>query len=549
MSVAAASYAVIGGGISLAGWALDIERLTDWRNDNISIFANTATCILMGGISLLLLIFRHGRPWRCTMTRLFAIAMALVGLLTIFELATNVNLGIDTLLFNRPWGQTATTAPMRMGPPASMSFLMLGTALLLATYGTASRRIASGMAMFVVAIASLSLIGYWFGADELFGVARLTGIAWQTSTMVTALGIGLTAMPERGIMLALGRDDAGGLVLRRLIVPIIGIPLLLGWFRVLGQRAGLYDPAFGTAVRTSAVIVLFVCLLWWTATGISIHSQAARQAELALRESEQRYRVIAAAAKDADRRKDEFLATLAHELRNPLAPIGNALAFMKHAEDDHDTQRQARETIERQFGQMVRLVDDLLDIGRITRDKLELRKQRVELASIIHQAVETCRSLADGLEHKLIVHLPSEPICVHGDPVRLAQVFINLLNNACKFTEAGGTVSVVGERLGDEVVVSVKDSGIGIAPDKLKSIFEMFAQVDMTLERTRGGLGIGLTLVKRLVELHDGEVVARSEGRHRGSEFVVSLPILLESAAPPRCHRKRVPRQRNCDAF
>ena len=361
-------------------------------------------------------------------------------------------------------------------------------------------------------------------------MVRLTGIAWQTSTMLVALGIGVMAsMPDRGIMLALGRDDAGGTVLRRLIVPIIGIPLLLGWLRVVGQQMNLYDMAFGTAVRTLVEIVLLILLLWWTATGISIHAQATRQAELALRESEQRYRVIAAAAKDADRRKDEFLATLAHELRNPLAPIGNALELLKYAGDDRDVQQQVHDTIERQFGQMVRLVDDLLDVGRITRNKLELRAQRVELASVIQQAVETSRLLAQGLGHVMHVNLPPEPIWVHADPVRLAQVFINLLNNSCKFTESGGTISIAAERLGDDVAVSVKDTGIGIARDKIDGIFEMFAQVDQSLERTRGGLGIGLTIVKRLVELHGGQISVRSDGPGRGSEFVVWLPVLVES--------------------
>src|SRR6476620_6931500 len=227
----------------------------------------------------------------------------------------------------------------------------------------------------------------------------------------------MALMPDRGILLALGRDDPGGTVLRRLIIPIIGIPLLLGWLRVLGQQYNLYDMAFGTALRTLAEIVLFVLLLWWTATGISIHSQAARQAEQALRESEQRYRVIAAAAEDADRRKDEFLATLAHELRNPLAPIGNALALMKYDETNGEMRREARETVERQFGQMVRLVDDLLDVGRITRDKLELRTNTVELASVVHHAVETCRPYAEEFHHEVSVHLPDKTIWVHADPV------------------------------------------------------------------------------------------------------------------------------------
>ncbi len=231
---------------------------------------------------------------------------------------------------------------------------------------------------------------------------------------------------------------------------------------------------------------------------------------------------------DADRRKDEFLATLAHELRGPLAPLSNMLGIIKQADGDGGLLNQARETMERQLGQLVRLVDDLLDVSRITRNKLELRQGRVELASIVHQSVEVCRPLAECANHKIIVTLPPQPIYLHADPVRLAQIFTNLLTNACKYTEPGGTIWFTAERQGSDVVASVKDTGTGIPADKLESIFGMFTQVDRSLERSQGGLGIGLTLVKWLVELHDGSIEAKSEGEGRGSEFVVRLPILIE---------------------
>jgi signal transduction histidine kinase len=532
VSLATAGYAIVGGAITLMGWVFGVPRLTDWRNDGISMFVNPALCVVLCGAALICLVTEPRRGWRRRVVWLLAMLVAAVAVLTIFELSTEINLGIDTLLGQREWGQHAASAPMRMGFPASTSLLALSIGLCCATFGLTARRVASGMAVFVLTITSVSLVGYWFGADELFGIARFTGIAWQTSTMLAGLGVGLmAAVPEFGFVAALRSDDAGGSVLRRLIVPIVGVPLLFGWLRIVGQRAGMYDMAFGTAIRSVAEIVLLLWLLWWTARGISLHSRAARTAEIALRESEQRYREIAAAAEQADRRKDEFLATLAHELRNPLAPIGNALALIKHAGGDHDIQQNAHETMQRQFGQMVRLVDDLLDIGRITRDKLELRTQRTELASVIHQAIETCRPIAKGMEQSLQVKLTTEPVWVHADPVRLAQVFINLLNNACKFSESGTTISIAAERRGEEVAVTVKDPGIGIAADKLESIFEMFEQVDKSMERTRGGLGIGLTLVKRLVELHCGRIAVCSDGPGRGSEFTVWLPML---AADPK---------------
>jgi PAS domain S-box-containing protein len=239
-------------------------------------------------------------------------------------------------------------------------------------------------------------------------------------------------------------------------------------------------------------------------------------------------RGLAADLSEADRRKDEFLATLAHELRNPLAPLSNALEVWKRT-NDANVLRETRDTMERQLGQMVRLVDDLLDLNRITHNRLELRKDRVELAPIIQQAVEACRHVADSMRHELTVTLPREPQYLDADPARLTQVFGNLLSNACKYTEAGGKITVTAQREGADVVVAVKDTGIGIPPDKLATVFDMFMQVEGSLERAQGGLGIGLTLVKRLVHMHGGSVEAKSDGR--GSEFVVRLPAMPADAA------------------
>jgi PAS domain S-box-containing protein len=233
-----------------------------------------------------------------------------------------------------------------------------------------------------------------------------------------------------------------------------------------------------------------------------------------------------------DHRKDEFLATLAHELRNPLAPIRNALEIMRVTGRDRSAVDQAARTmIERQLEQMVRLVDDLLDVNRITRGRLDLRKERVELAHVIRRAVEMSRPLIDAAQHTLEVDLPPAPMYLDADPVRLAQVFANLLNNAARYTDRGGHIGVRAYRDDADVVVCVKDTGMGIPADALPKIFDMFAQVDETRERSRRGLGIGLTLVSRLVELHGGSVAAFSEGPGRGTEMTVRLPMAATMAA------------------
>jgi PAS domain S-box-containing protein len=232
--------------------------------------------------------------------------------------------------------------------------------------------------------------------------------------------------------------------------------------------------------------------------------------------------------RESDRRKDEFLATLAHELRNPLAPIRNALELLEVENVDMELLRAARSVMKRQIGQLARLVDDLMDVSRITRDKLELRTEPIELAAVIKEAIETSRPLIDVSGHELTINLPTEEIFINADLTRMSQVFSNLLNNSAKYTERGGKIVIEAKQCGTDVTVAVRDNGIGIACEELANVFDMFRQVDRSLERSQGGLGIGLTLVRRLVELHGGTVNAQSEGLGKGSEFVVRLPIATE---------------------
>ena len=250
-----------------------------------------------------------------------------------------------------------------------------------------------------------------------------------------------------------------------------------------------------------------------------------RRLEETVAERTERLETIAAALRETDRRKDEFLATLAHELRGPLAPLSNMLEVLKRADDDAALRQQARATMDRQLRHMVRLVDDLLDVARIARNRLELRPERVELSRVVRDSIEACRTLLDQSGHRLSVQLPPEPVHLTGDPVRLTQVVTNLLNNACKYTPPGGRIVVEARREGDEAQVRVQDTGSGIPREMLPRIFDMFTQADRSLERSHGGLGIGLTLVKHLVELHGGKVSVKSEGEGRGSEFLVRVPL------------------------
>jgi PAS domain S-box-containing protein len=237
--------------------------------------------------------------------------------------------------------------------------------------------------------------------------------------------------------------------------------------------------------------------------------------------------------KAEDRRKSEFLALLAHELRNPLAPLRNGLKVLELAADDPAAVAQARAAMDRQLAHVVRLVDDLLDVSRITQGKLLLRKEVLPLAAVVGHALELCDATVKQSGHRLTVTLPDEPVYVDADKTRLAQTVCNLLTNAVKYSDPGSGLRLAARREGGEAVLSVADEGVGLAPDMLGRVFDMFTQVDRTLEKSQGGLGVGLGIVKRLVELHGGRVEARSEGLGRGSEFVVRLPLAPPPAVTP----------------
>jgi PAS domain S-box-containing protein len=643
VSVLAALFATAVGLVTLAGWIANQPRLTDWTNDGIAMFVNAALCAILSGAALFLL--TRNWPGSASVSRFASACVALLGALTLCEHLSGFNFGIDTLFASRSWGDAAATARMRMGPPACLSFTILGSAMLLATLGAQARQIAASLAVLPVLIAALSLTGYWFGADELYGIARFTGVALQTSTVVAILGVGLmAAIPEFGVVSALSRPDAGGTVLRRLIVPVIALPLVLGWLRILGQNAGLYDIAFGTAIRTLIEVVLFIALLWWVSFRISQHARAAAQAQSRLaaivessddaivsksldgviqswnrgaehlfgysakeivgrhitiiippdrldeeteilkrlrsgqridhfetvrmrkdgtplnisltispvrdalgntvgaskiarditaqkRSDEERSKLLAAErearsiAERAGLIKDEFLATLSHELRTPLNAIYGWSQLLSAGDMSAEDTRQGLDTIQRNARMQAQLIDDLLDMSRIMAGKVRLDVQRVDLAHIVELAIESVQPTAEAKQIRLRKIIDPRAGPVSGDPTRLQQVAWNILTNAIKFTPKGGAVDILLERINSHLELNIHDSGIGIAPDFLPRIFDRFRQADASTTRSQGGLGLGLSIVKTLVELHAGTIEAKSPGKDQGSTFIIKLPL------------------------
>jgi PAS domain S-box-containing protein len=291
---------------------------------------------------------------------------------------------------------------------------------------------------------------------------------------------------------------------------------------VLIQRPGASPQPIEVAIHPSPIGHLFCFVV--TDLGPRRLIQDLEETRKRLVESEAEYRRLYAELQEEERRKDEFLAVLAHELRNPLAPLRNALHLLR-SEPERAVAEQAREIMERQLENVVRLVDDLLDVSRLMSGKVELRKEPLELASVFTRAVDVIRGQVETEGQELVVALPEEPIRIEADQVRLAQAIGNMLSNAVKYTNRGGRIVLSGERDQDRVLIRVRDTGIGMTQDLLPRVFELFMQAEGSITRSQGGLGIGLTLVKRLVEMHGGRVEAASDGLGRGCEFTITLPV------------------------
>jgi PAS domain S-box-containing protein len=642
-------YLLLGGLCSLAGWVFDLPRLTDWDGNGISIQPNATLCVLLSGMALVGLT----ASWR-RVARLAGASVLLIGGSTLLQWLAGISFGIDELLlFSREWGRVGVVFPGRMGPPGSLSWTLIGTALILTTAQGSARRIAPVLCAVTAAISFLSLTGYLYGVDPLYSLPYSTVIALQTATFVLAASIGvIAAHPNSEPLLTLRDQGSAGSLARRALPIIILLPLALGYLRLRGQAAGFYGTSMGVALSVLAFIGITGMVVWRAlrevrmatqeqirqrdflerliesspiaiavvqgpelrfvmmnstyrsivgpakrpavgATFADVFPEAAalggaeklrqviatgepwkvrdfhmpmgnradtwwegevlsltdadgvqdsaliltwdiserKQAEKIIAESERELR-------ESSRRKDEFLATLAHELRNPLAPVRNALHVLRMKGASALPWAQA--IAERQVEHLVRLIDDLMDVSRISQGKLALKREPVELAKILDAAVDAARPQFEERRHSLTVDLPDRPVYLDADVTRLVQVFGNLLNNACRYTEPGGRISLSARADGDEVAVTIGDNGIGIPPNRLRDIFEPFVQVDTSLERAHGGLGVGLALVKRLVELHGGRVEAESAGPGQGSSFTVRVaklpdikPVAAGSAVTP----------------
>jgi signal transduction histidine kinase len=527
----------------LAGWIFDLTAakslLSGWR----VMVPATAACFVFAGVAAMLAA-RNSAGAGLIAARITSAAGLALPLLTFFEYLTATRTGIEGW-FGVSFDDTSAVAG-RMSPLTSLCFVALHTGLIAAT--VAGRRalivarIASGATLLTAWLAVLAVA---FDTGRLADVPRFPGMAVMT--------IGLFALSSwSALALSFNRDASIAAIasprvrIGAMVMAAFAVPLALGMMR------DALSPVISAQVMTSLLVLILAAtmaaIVWHYGSRMAMLREerevafmelerrvTERTFELearneALRHSEDRLR-------EADRRKDEFLATLAHELRNPLAPIRNAVAILRYSMATDAERLEAQLIIERQVRQMGRLIDDLLDVSRITAGKLRLQNTRLELSAVLNLAIATVHPHIEEAQHRLAVSLPDGVIYVDGDEARLSQVFANLLHNSCKYTNPGGEIAVtVSLPSESEVEVAVRDNGIGIAPEFLPRLFEKFSQV-APFDHSQGGLGLGLSLVHGIVALHRGRIEARSMGLGHGSEFVVRLPLLavepIAVEAPP----------------
>lgn len=518
-SVLAGLIAALVGGAVLAARILGLPALDSWLAGRGTLSAGAALGFLLLGLGIAVV----APAWRRSGTHRLALAPAVatfaLGLLALFEAAS----GVD-LVFRGPLAAWRDLTAGHM-PALTAVALILG-ALALASCAVGRRRellYAQLFSLVLLGVAAVGLTGHLYGLDALLAVSPAAVIPPPELVGLLAVGLGLLfARPEVGVMTLVVDPTAGGASVRRLLPVTVVLLLLLGALRVWGEGRGYFPGALGTALFAVSAVFLVGGLIVWNALRL-------RDAErLLLREQEIRLTEI----REAEERKDEFLAVLGHELRNPLAALATGLELQRL---HHDPKRRDTigEMMSRQVSHLARLLDDLLDVSRISRGKIALQLEGLSLNDALERAVEEHRDLRPKEESpRISLSVQPRPIPVVADPTRLHQILGNLLGNAVKYTPAEGRIWVSLEREEGEAVVRVRDSGIGMDRHEIAAVFEPFRQLGQDAGRRRGGLGLGLTLVRQLAGLHGGSVSAASPGPGQGSTFTLRLPVASEELLP-----------------
>ena len=541
ISTACASLALAIGASGFLGWILDNDFLKRIHPSLVTMKANTAICLTLISVSVLLLREPSSGSAKRRAGQICAAVVAAVALLTLSEHLFGWDLHIDQLLFHETVHEAGLSFPGRMGVASTLNFILLGVSLLFLNVRSSRHfRISNVSVLLVLAVTLLVFLYYFYGIEGQEPIAVYFTIALHTVIAFLSICAAiLFSRPDRGLVALLLGNSPGSVVARRMW-PVMLIVVLLGWARTIGRHAGWFGPGFATAAFVLSILSILLVLIWWTAVSLNRTDRERRRAETErerLLESEKKARD---AAEKANQLKDEFLATLSHELRNPLNVIlGYSELLLRMPEIEGSARlRQMAEALRRNARSQSQLINDLLDLSRLQRGKIALNQETLSLAAIVDNAVETVRAeaAAKGIEIQLAVK--DQFLLVDGDRLRLQQIAWNLLNNAVKFTPPGGTIKIQLNGDVDHAALVVEDTGQGIDRDFLPHVFEMFRQADGSNSRRHGGLGIGLALVQQLVQLHQGTILAESAGANRGSRFTIQLPLTREApsaelSAPP----------------
>jgi signal transduction histidine kinase len=518
VSVAAGLGVAAVGAFVLCGWALNVETFKTIYGP-ITMKTNMAIGLLLCGVSLAVVRQSPRVAGFC------AVAAGLIGGLTLSQHLVGWNLGIDELLFTEAPGAAATVSPNRMGLTGATCLVLGGVSLYHLRRGDArGAAVAQALAAVALSIASIPIAGYLYGAEELYGIARYTGIALHTAIALILLNAGiLTARATLGPVAVFLDDGPAGTMLRRLALPIVGIPLALGYLEISARSAQIVDRGLGIALYAISLIVVLGGTVWLTAQVIERSDRARRRAELdrdLLMVSERHAR---AEAERASRLKDHFLATLSHELRTPLNVMLGWTRMLELGASPRDHLRIVG-LVAKNGRLLARLVEDLLDLSRVTAGQFEISRAPTLLNAVVQSSFEALGPMASGKGVALAAELDPEIEPIDADPERLQQIAWNLLSNAVKFTAAGGRIVARTTRTPDAAVLIISDTGVGFDQAFAADLFKPFRQADSSVSREHGGLGLGLSIARHLAELHNGTLTGTSDGIGHGATFTLTLP-------------------------
>lgn len=506
----------------LLGWAFDLTFLKSAIPGQSATQPLTAVCFLISGLSLGLSTAPQ-KPFSLIM-RAATAAVLLVVVLTFWQNALDTDWGLDGFLFTDAVQHEQPGQYLRAGRPAAGALIAIALGCCCLLLAWARRPLPEALYVWFSTLGSLFaitvLLAYAFSLHALYAMGLYAHVGLNSGICLAVMFTGiLMRRPELGWMNLLTDDSVGAISTRRLLLWTVSVLIVLTAIVQIGTAQSLYGAEFEITLITVASIALLCA-------GALTHARHLNELERSRRRAVQGLRAAEEELSRADRHKDEFLAILAHELRNPLAPLRNGIEIVRQMAASDRALSRTIDMMTRQMNHLVRLVDDLLDVSRITHGALELRRQRISMQDVVERGVESCRPFIEAFRHELIVTGVDEQVMVDGDPNRLAQVMSNLLSNSAKYTDRGGRIEVNVSCERGEAVVTVADTGIGIAPEALEQIFEMFSPIRTDRKPSDGGLGIGLALARSLVQMHGGKLTAQSAGPGKGSTFTMRLPAV-----------------------